>query len=104
MSFSGALRTGRMPVPLLMMKNWLVIILLLAIVGLPFLLRKGGGGTGWREGDPVIVIVTPHNEAIRYEFERGVSRWHQERYRSPVKIQWRGRRGDDGEHHDAPIL
>jgi len=58
-------------------------------VGLPFLFRRQEGATAWREGDPVLVIVTPHNEAIRYEFERGFSRWHRERYGVAVKIDWR---------------
>ena len=40
-------------------------------------------------GISILVIVTPHNEAIRYEFERGFSAWHQQKYGSPVKIDWR---------------
>ena len=35
------------------------------------------------------VIITPHNEAIRYEFALGFSRWHQQQYGRPVKVDWR---------------
>jgi hypothetical protein len=70
-------------------RNLAILALLAAIVALPFLLRKTDTATAWRDGDPVLVIVTPHNEAIRYEFERGFSRWHQAKYDKPVKIEWR---------------
>jgi iron(III) transport system substrate-binding protein len=71
------------------MKNLLVLALLLAIVALPFALRRTQGASAWREGDPLLVIVTPHNEAIRYEFERAFSQWHQQKYGRPVKVEWR---------------
>src|SRR3982750_4292068 len=72
-----------------MLRNISIVLLLLAILAAPFLLRGGERQTGWRSGDPVLVIVTPHNEAIRYEFERGFSQWHQAKYGAPVKIEWR---------------
>ncbi|HRK30892.1 MAG TPA: extracellular solute-binding protein, partial [Tepidisphaeraceae bacterium] len=34
-------------------------------------------------------IITPHNEAIRYEFERAFSKWHKQQFGQPVKIDWR---------------
>lgn len=75
-----------------MIRNLSILLLLAAIVALPFLLREKetqGATGGWHDGDPVLVIVTPHNEAIRYEFERGFSRWHQAKYGKAVKIEWR---------------
>ncbi len=72
-----------------MLKNVTILVLLAAIISLPFLLRRSQSGGAWHAGDPVLVIVTPHNEAIRYEFERGFSKWHQAKYGSPVKIEWR---------------
>ena len=36
-----------------------------------------------------LVIVSPHSEAIREEFEQGFSRWHTERHGEPVDIDWR---------------
>jgi ABC-type Fe3+ transport system substrate-binding protein len=72
-----------------MFKNVSILVLLVAIISLPFLLRRSESAATWHSGDPVLVIVTPHNEAIRYEFERGFSKWHQAKYGSPVKIEWR---------------
>jgi iron(III) transport system substrate-binding protein len=72
------------------MSRYLAILLLAALViALPFLFRQPGPETGWKPGDPVLVIITPHNEAIRYEFARGFSAWHHREYGAPVKIDWR---------------
>ncbi len=59
------------------------------MIALPFLLQRTAETDQWESGDPTLVIITPHNEAIRYEFARGFSRWHQERYGTPVRIEWR---------------
>jgi ABC-type Fe3+ transport system substrate-binding protein len=72
-----------------MLKNAAILLLLVAIVALPFLFRRTDTSTAWRPGDPVLVIVSPHNEAIRYEFEHAFSRWHQQKYGKPVKVEWR---------------
>lgn len=53
----------------------------------PFLLRSDSGASqtgAWR-----LIIVSPHGEAIRYEFERGFARWHEEKFGQPVVIEWR---------------
>jgi iron(III) transport system substrate-binding protein len=72
-----------------MIKNLIILLLLAAIIAIPFLLRDTETASAWHRGDPVLVIVTPHNEAIRYEFEHGFSKWHQAKYGKPVKIEWR---------------
>lgn len=36
-----------------------------------------------------LVVLSPHNEAIREEFERGFSRWHASRHGESVDIDWR---------------
>ncbi len=72
-----------------MIRNLLVLAACLLVVALPFALRPPAGETDWRPGDPVLTIVTPHNEAIRYEFGRAFSAWHRERYGVPVKVDWR---------------
>src|SRR3954451_20880883 len=72
-----------------MWKNLSILLLLLAIVALPFLFRRNETASAWRKRDPELVIVTPHNEAIRYEFEHAFSRWHQQKYGKPVRIEWR---------------
>jgi ABC-type Fe3+ transport system substrate-binding protein len=44
-------------------------------------------GVGGRCAD--LVIVSPHTQAIRAEFDSGFSGWHQEHYGEPVRIDWR---------------
>jgi len=36
-------------------------------------------------GDPELVVITPHNEAIRFEFGQGFSHWHQQIMENPSK-------------------
>ncbi|MCC6231884.1 MAG: ABC transporter substrate-binding protein [Verrucomicrobiales bacterium] len=36
-----------------------------------------------------LVVLSPHNEAIREEFERGFSRWHLARHGADVDLDWR---------------
>jgi ABC-type Fe3+ transport system substrate-binding protein len=71
------------------MKNLAILLAAAAVIALPFLFRQKPPDGAWRSGDPVLVIITPHNEAIRYEFGRAFSRWHAERFGRPVKIDWR---------------
>jgi ABC-type Fe3+ transport system substrate-binding protein len=75
-----------------MLKNLSILFVLLAVVALPFLFRGRDAATASaaRDEDAVtLVIVTPHNEAIRYEFGRGFDRWHRARFAKPVQIEWR---------------
>ncbi|MFW6133822.1 MAG: ABC transporter substrate-binding protein, partial [Planctomycetota bacterium] len=37
---------------------------------------------------PDLTVVSPHNNAIRGEFARAFSAWHEEHYGSPVTIEW----------------
>src|SRR6478736_3788296 len=69
------------------MKRAIIILSLVAVVALPFLLRpkkteKAGGGD-------TVVIVTPHNEAIRYEFSEAFERWYQAKTGRNVHLDWR---------------
>lgn len=72
-----------------MLRNIAIVATLLIIVALPFVLRQPQDVGSWQSGDPVLTIISPHNEAIRYEFEHAFSRWHQSKYGKPVKIDWR---------------
>ena len=36
-----------------------------------------------------VIIISPHNEAIRFEFARGFALWHQQKYGMPATIEWR---------------
>ena len=59
------------------------------MVALPFIFRRETGAGDWHRGDPELVVISPHNEAIRQAFAEGFSKWHRERYGSPVRIDWR---------------
>lgn len=72
-----------------MIRNLAILTVLGLIVLLPFLFRPERQAEEWRPGDPVLVIITPMNEAIRYEFGQAFSRWHAEKYGAPVKVDWR---------------
>jgi iron(III) transport system substrate-binding protein len=72
-----------------MLRNLSVLALAALVVALPFLLRRADDTGDWRSGDPVLTIISPHNEAIRHEFALAFSDWHRERFGRPVKIEWR---------------
>ena len=60
-----------------------------AVTALPFVFQKDTAVREWREGDPVVVVVTPMNEAIRAEYGRAFAAWHAERWGRPAKVDWR---------------
>lgn len=72
-----------------MRKAITIIAVTAGIVVLPFLFRPPSEATRWRAGDPELVVVSPHNEAIRDEFGRAFSVWHEAQYGRPVKVEWR---------------
>ena len=57
------------------MKKALIIFALVAVVALPFLLRPKQAALA--PADDTLVIITPHNEAIRYEYAQGFREWYQ---------------------------
>ncbi len=69
------------------MKRAVLILALVAVVALPFLLRSKTVAVA--NADETLVIVTPHNEAIRYEFGQAFQRWYKERTGRTVGIDWR---------------
>jgi len=69
------------------MKRVLIIGTLLAILAVPFALRPPREGAG--RSDDTVVIITPHNEAIRYEYARGFAAWYRARTGRTVGIDWR---------------
>ena len=70
-----------------MARNVLILLALAAIVGLPFLLKPKDNLLG--KADETLVVVTPHIEAIRYEFARGFRDWYQAKTGKVVRIDWR---------------
>ena len=59
------------------------------LLAIPFALRPREAASRWQPGDPELVIVTPHNEAIRAEFGRAFAAWHERQYGRPARIDWR---------------
>jgi len=70
------------------MKWGLAILLAIVVVALPFLFRRTPEAEMGADAAELI-IISPHNEAIRQEFAEGFSRWHQARFGSPVRVDWR---------------
>ena len=71
------------------LKNLLVLAAAAVVVALPFVFRRDKPAGQWKEGDPVLVVVSPHIAVIRDEFAIGFSDWHQRRFGQPVRIDWR---------------
>jgi ABC-type Fe3+ transport system substrate-binding protein len=69
------------------MKRALIVLTLVAIVALPFALRPKQGAA--RRADDTVVIITPHNEAIRYEYTLGFGKWYRAKTGRTVAIDWR---------------
>jgi ABC-type Fe3+ transport system substrate-binding protein len=70
-------------------KNIAILLICASVIALPFLFQHAPQVTDWQPGDPELVIITPNNEAIRYEFGLAFSRWHHQHFGKPVKIDWR---------------
>jgi ABC-type Fe3+ transport system substrate-binding protein len=68
-------------------KRLLIIFTLVVIVAVPFVLRPKRVSVA--KADDTLVVITPHNEAIRYEFARGFADWHKGRTGRTVAIDWR---------------
>ncbi len=69
------------------MKRAIIILALVAVVALPFALRTEKKTIG--KADDTVVIITPHNEAIRHEYSRGFSDWWKARTGRTVQVDWR---------------
>ncbi|MDG2477981.1 MAG: extracellular solute-binding protein [Phycisphaerales bacterium] len=67
-------------------KEIIVVTLFLIVLLLP-LIFEGEASVGAHSGRQ-LVIVTPHNEQIRSEFEHGFEKWHQRVYDEPVDVVW----------------
>ena len=63
-------------------RSWAGLFILL-------LLASGGRCPVITRGQDRIIVITPHNEAIRMEFAWGFDRWHRERYGTSAAVDWR---------------
>ncbi len=70
------------------MKRALLILALVAVVALPFVLRPKKTA-GQDKADGTVVIITPHNEAIRQEYAHGFQEWYRAKTGKTVTIDWR---------------
>jgi iron(III) transport system substrate-binding protein len=69
------------------MKRAILLLALVATVALPFILRPHKPAAA--HADVTLVIITPHNEAIRYEFGLGFQRWYRQKTGQTVFVDWR---------------
>lgn len=71
----------------------MVALGLAVVLGVPFVVRRsaGSGEEDARESEAgrVLIVVTPHVEQIRSEFEWAFDRWHRREYGEGVRIDWR---------------
>ncbi len=65
----------------------LVLIALAAVLALPFALKPKENLLA--KADDTLVIISPHNEAIRYEFSRAFGEHYKARTGRTVRIDWR---------------
>jgi iron(III) transport system substrate-binding protein len=73
-----------------------LLVLLAAVLALPFVLRPDSVGDvrwetshgTWRPPFQRLAIITPHNEAIRSEFGRAFEQWHWREHRELVRVDW----------------
>jgi iron(III) transport system substrate-binding protein len=70
-----------------MFSRLLILAVLIGIVALPFALRPKQSAAA--ATDDTLVVITPHNEALRTEFGRGFQKWYQARTGRTVSIDWR---------------
>jgi iron(III) transport system substrate-binding protein len=68
-------------------KRAFIILALLTVVGLPFIFRPKKVTEG--KADGTVVIITPHNEAIRQEYAQGFQEWYRAKAGKTVTIDWR---------------
>lgn len=64
-----------------------VLMLLAIIVGIPFFLRPAENLL--LRADDSLVIISPHNEAIRYEFTQAFARYYQAKTGRMIRVDWR---------------
>ena len=70
-----------------MLRQTIIILALVATLALPFALRPKQATA--ERADETLVLVTPHNEAIRHEYGRGFREWYRARTGKTVAIDWR---------------
>jgi ABC-type Fe3+ transport system substrate-binding protein len=65
----------------------LLLIAIVAVVAWPFALRPSAPEAS--DAVDTVVVISPHNEAIRHEFARGFAAWYRARTGRTVRVDWR---------------
>jgi ABC-type Fe3+ transport system substrate-binding protein len=69
-------------------KKILLAVALLLVVGLPFLFHDSKRAIN-AAADDTVIILTGHNENVRFELGQGFQRWYRERTGRTVFVDWR---------------
>ena len=70
-----------------MLKRAIILLALVVTVAVPFALRPRQAAPS--DADDTLVIITPHNEAIRHEFSLAFRQWYKARTGRTVFLDWR---------------
>jgi len=66
-----------------------LILLFVVVLVIPLALGgRGGPGTAGVGADRRLIIVSPHNELVRSEFEAAFEQWHLDAYGEAVDVVW----------------
>lgn len=70
-------------------KKFTSVILLVVIIGIPFVFREKKSSLVPISDAETIVILTPHNEAIRQEYALAFKKWYKKKTGKEVNVDWR---------------
>src|SRR4051794_26178606 len=69
------------------MRLWPLLVALLVLVLGPIFLRPRGESV--LKGEDTVIVITPHNEAIRDEFGRGFREWYKRKTGRSIVVDFR---------------
>lgn len=69
------------------MSRIVILVLMTLVIALPFLFRPEKEIA--QQADVSLVLITPHNESIRYEFTRAFREWYLDKTGKVVELDWR---------------
>ncbi|MDR3144562.1 MAG: extracellular solute-binding protein, partial [Puniceicoccales bacterium] len=70
-------------------KKFLIVILVAAVVGVPFVFREKNSSVIPVHGVETLVVITPHNESLRREYGAGFKKWYKAKTGKEVNVDWR---------------
>lgn len=71
-----------------MYKKLTILLLLAIVISIPFIFKKRDSQV-FEGKDETLVVLTAHNEAVRYEFANGFKNWYYKKTGKVVTIDWR---------------